>query len=337
MMGATPSSSDVSIDASVVICAYTLARWDDLVAAVASLERQTIAPREVIVVVDHNDELLDMVRGHLPRVVAIENTEQRGLSGARNSGIALAQGRIIAFLDDDAVADPDWLAIQAAAYRDPAVVGVGGSIEPLWPGSQLGWFPDEFAWVVGCTYRGMPTTTAPVRNLIGCNMSFRREVFDRVARFRSGVGRVGTRPVGCEETELCIRVGKAWPDKALLYEPRAVARHRVSPERATWRYFRQRCFSEGLSKAQIAAEVGSKHALRSEMSYTTRVLPQGILRNVRQALLLRHSLASLAQAGAIAAGLAITVVGYGCGKLTVPPDTRPTRAEPRREAQPLHL
>lgn len=61
-----------------------------------------------------------------------------------------------------------------AAYDAPRVMGVGGSIVPRWESARPGWMPRKLDWVVGGTYRGMPATTAPVRNLIGCNMSFRR-------------------------------------------------------------------------------------------------------------------------------------------------------------------
>src|SRR5260370_3129049 len=95
------------------------------------------------------------------------------------------------------------------------------------------WFPEEFYWVVGCTYRGMPGSVAQIRNPIGANMAFRREVFDVVGDFRSEVGRVGTHPVGCEETELCIRVRQHWPHGVFLYQPQACVSHRVPINRAT--------------------------------------------------------------------------------------------------------
>ena len=126
---------------SVVVCAYTEKRWDDLVAAVGSLQAQTMAPHEVIVVVDHNPELLARVAAELPQVTSVENPGRRGLSGARNAGLAVATGDIVAFLDDDAAAEPDWLALLVEGYENPAVVGVGGSAEPEWasgrrPGSH---------------------------------------------------------------------------------------------------------------------------------------------------------------------------------------------------------
>jgi glycosyltransferase involved in cell wall biosynthesis len=298
-----------SLDVSVVICAYTEARWDDLAACVESVQHQSVPPREVIVVIDHNPPLLERVRVHIPGVIVVENHQPRGLSGARNSGIAMAQGAVIAFLDEDAVAAPDWLVQLSASYEDPLVLGVGGAIEPMWLDGRPGWFPEEFNWVVGCTYRGMPQALATVRNLIGCNMSFRREVFEAICGFRSGIGRIGTRPVGCEETELCIRLHQRWPQSVLLYEPRARVYHCVPASRVRWRYFRERCYAEGLSKAQVSHLVGARDGLATERSYTLRTLPQGIVQGMADAFL-RYNPVGLAQAGAIIAGLAFTTAGY---------------------------
>jgi glucosyl-dolichyl phosphate glucuronosyltransferase len=305
---------DAPEDISVIICAYTEERWDDLVGAVESVRRQSLPPREIIVVVDHNPSLLERVRTEIPGVVAIENREARGLSGARNSGILAAAGGLLAFLDEDALAAPDWLERLSAGYADPQVLGVGGAIEPVWLSGRPGWFPEEFDWVVGCTYRGLPQSATPVRNLIGCNMSFRREVFEIAGEFRSGIGRVGTRPLGCEETELCIRVNQRWPQRRLLYEPQARVRHRVPASRARWDYFRSRCYAEGLSKATVARHVGSGDGLASERTYTFRVLPQGIARGLGDVL--RWDTTGLARAGAIMVGLAFTLAGYLIGTIS---------------------
>jgi GT2 family glycosyltransferase len=302
-------------DASVIMCAYTEARWDDMLAAIDSVQRQTVPARELILVIDHNPALYERARAQFPDVTVIENREARGLSGARNSGIAIATGEVLAFLDEDAIAAPDWLERMLTCYQDSQVLGVGGAIEPLWVGQRPAWFPQEFDWVVGCTYLGMPPRAADVRNLIGCNMSFRREVFDVVGGFRSGIGRIGTRPVGCEETELCIRAGQHWPQSVMRYTPEARVLHRVPDSRACWDYFRSRCYAEGLSKALVAHFVGARDGLSSERSYTLRTLPKGVLRGVADTLVGRDR-AGLARAAAIVAGLFITTAGYLVGQLS---------------------
>jgi len=305
--------------ADKIIGAYTEDRWNDLLAAVASVKNQSRPASEIIVVIDHNPALLARVQAALPDVVVIENKGQRGLSGARNSGIAITQSNIIAFMDEDAIAAPDWLAYLCAGYSRPEVLGVGGAIEPLWREGKPAWFPEEFNWVVGCTYRGMPLSAAPVRNLIGCNMSFRRELFAVAGGFRSGIGRVGTLPVGCEETELCIRASRLFPDSVFLYQPLASVQHRVPPGRATWLYFRSRCYFEGRSKALVTALQGKRDGLATERTYTQKTLPHGMWQGL--AAFLHGSpagidrLAGLARSAVIAAGLMITVTGYLTGKL----------------------
>jgi GT2 family glycosyltransferase len=294
---------------TVIICAYSDERWSDLKAAIASVQGQTVPPGEIVVVIDHNPALLERVRAEIPAVIALANRCERGLSGARNSGLAIAQGEIIAFLDDDAVAEPGWLAQLCAGYRDPEVLGVGGAIEPLWLGGRVPWFPAEFGWVVGCSYRGMPESTAAVRNLIGANMSLRREVFAAIGGFSGTLGRVGARPVGCEETELCIRARQHWLGRSLLYEPRARVRHRVPAARVRWGYFLARCYAEGLSKAQVVHLVGPDDGLASERSYTLRTLPQGVVRGLADGLV-RRDISGFARVGAIIAGFACTTTGY---------------------------
>lgn len=314
--------TQAALDVSVVICAYTEGRWHDLLAAVKSVQNQVVPPREIIVVVDHNPAFLERVRAHLQHVVVVENQERQGLSGARNSGVAVAQGTVIAFVDEDAVCAPDWLLRLNAAYEDPNVVGVGGAVEPVWLAGRPGWFPEEFNWVVGCTYRGMPQVAGPVRNLIGCNMSFRREVFEAVGGFRNGIGRIGTRPLGCEETEFCIRVRQQRSQGIFYYEPQARVYHRVPASRASWYYFVSRCYAEGLSKALVSRLVGARDGLDSEWAYTLRTLPKGIVHGLMDTMF-HWDPTGVGRAVAILTGLGVTTAGYVSGLLS----ERPVRVE----------
>jgi glucosyl-dolichyl phosphate glucuronosyltransferase len=306
-----------SADVSVVVCTYAEQRRAELIDVVASVQAQLTPPREIVVVVDHNPRLFEAVRTWLPDVVAVENTGGRGLSGARNTGVWASAGAVVAFLDDDSLAAPDWLELLLAGYERPGVIGVGGSIEPLWLAGKPKAFPPEFDWVVGGTHHQGPLPTArPVRNLQGGNMSFQREVFDAVGGFFAGIGRSGTYPpAGCEETDFCIRLRRRWPDGVLLYEPRARVRHRVPAKRAGWAYFRSRCYAEGLSKAVVAARVGAEDGLSAERSYVWRMLPRGIARGLADAVL-RRDLSGVGRASAILAGLSITTAGYAVGAVS---------------------
>src|ERR1700730_13394641 len=131
--------SDQLRNISVIICAYTEERWTELLAAVESIQKQSVFAREIILVIDHNTSLLERLKAHFPDLIIIENDRLKGLSGARNSGIAIAQGALIAFLDDDAIAEPDWLERLSNNCQDPRILGTGGYVEPLWDEKKPGW------------------------------------------------------------------------------------------------------------------------------------------------------------------------------------------------------
>ncbi|MET9061225.1 glycosyltransferase family 2 protein [Streptomyces antibioticus] len=315
----TPDTkSGTGLGISVVVCAYTEDRWEDILAAVASVAAQSRPALETLLVVDHNPTLLDRLAkeyAHDDGVRVLPNAGPRGLSAGRNTGIARSRGEVIAFLDDDAVAERDWLRRFADPYSDPRVLAVGGRAEPVWSsGRRPDWFPEEFDWVVGCSYRGLPHGRVRVRNILGGNASFRRSAFDVVGGFATGIGRDGDRrPMGGEETDLCIRLTRARPDAILLMDDRAVIHHKVPAAREHFGYFRTRTYAEGLSKALVARSVGTDKGLESERRYATRVLPAGVVRGLRDQVLARPGGAR--RAGAIVAGVLTAAGGYVVGSL----------------------
>jgi len=314
---ATRRATATGLTASVVIAAYSTERWEYLRAAVASVAAQTSPAAETIVVIDHNQDLLDRARRELAvasqqgdsaysRVIVIPNTGARGASGARNTGVARCRGVIVAFLDDDAQAAPDWLHGLLAHFTDPGVVGVGGRLDPLWTTAQPRWFPGEFGWTIGVSYSGMPEQTARVRNVWACNMAVRRSAFEAVGGFREDFGKVGnvSRP---EDTDLCMRVNSgAW-----LYDPACVAGHWVPPQRTRLRYFLVRCYNEGRGKAGLAALNGAGSSTSDECGYAFRVLPRAVSRGLLDAV---HGDGSGGLRGAaIIAGLGLAVAGFTVG------------------------
>jgi GT2 family glycosyltransferase len=294
---------------SAVICVYTFDRLDDVVAAVASVADQTRPPVEILVVVDHNPPLEGEVEARTNgRARIVANKYERGLSGARNTGVAYASGDFVMFLDDDAKAHPECLERLLVAFDDPRVIGAGGWIYPAWP-SKPRWFPDEFLWTVGCSYRGL--APGPTRNLLGAAMCMRRSLFTRVGGFDSSLGRSASArlPHGCEETGFCIRATQTIENSLFVLEPEAHITHTVTRDRTKLRYFIKRCYAEGLSKARLAASVGSDRSLASERSYVTKTLARGFLRNLGD-LFLRRDPSGFLRASAIGVGLACTVAGF---------------------------
>ena len=322
----TPTGWRPPVTVTVVVCVWTPERWDDMAAAFASLAAQTVPPVQTLVVVDHDDDLLARLRSTYPDLTVLPSTFAKGLAGARNTGIGAAVGDVVAFLDDDAAAEPEWVERLLAAYDDERVLGVGGRIDAAWPGSgtRPAAFPAEFDWVVGCTYRGHVDRRATVRNMIGANMSVRRDVLRATGGFHTSLGRVGNHPVGCEETELCLRATALHPAGRFVHEPAAGVRHRVPAQRTTWAYFSARCRAEGRSKAAVSRLAGTGPALETERAYVRRVLPAGVRRGLAEAA--RGDLLGLVRAAWIVGGLVLTAAGYAGGRVSGvsgAPDARP--------------
>jgi GT2 family glycosyltransferase len=288
---------------SVVIPCHRQDRWDYLVAAVASAQAQGVAPAEVIVVVDHNPQLYARIRRDIAGVTVLENRFARGVSGNRNTGAFHAGAELVAFLDDDVVAAPDWLGKLVAPFVDSAVVGTGGSIRPNWLRARPVWFPEEFLWAVGGSYTGLPTTTAPIRNVWSASMVVRRAAFLAVDGFRADFGKVGDR-MRPEDTELCLRMGRTgcW-----MYVPDAVIAHAVPAGRDDFRHFVRRCFAEGRGKIQMAG-LNAGDSLGAERDYLRRTLPRALVRELSDAGRGR-GVAHALRAGAVVLGVAVAGLG----------------------------
>ncbi len=296
----------------MIVCTYTAERWGWLLDVIESLRAQTCAPKEVLVVIDHNEELYERLTGTVGDVTVVRNTGPRGLSGARNTGVDLADSDVVAFLDDDAEAAPDWLERLTALYDDPEVLAVGGRVEPVWESGRPGYFGEELDWIVGCSHRGLPQVASEVRNVIGANMSFRFDVIRKVGGFNLSLGRRGLTPLGCEETEICIRSTMGAPGCRIVYEPAALVRHHVPAVRGTIRYMLSRSWSEGISKAQVSHVVGHKRALGPERRYVRSILPRAVFSAMNDWS--RGDPAGLGRAAALVAVVTCTSAGYLRGR-----------------------
>src|SRR5690349_11718694 len=111
---------------TIVVCAYTRDRWVTLRRAIDVALNQINGNDELLVIVDHNDELLARCREHPGSFKVFPNRHNRGLSGARNTALEEAHGSIIVFLDDDAIPLDGWLDALRTPYADKRVYGVGG-------------------------------------------------------------------------------------------------------------------------------------------------------------------------------------------------------------------
>lgn len=320
---AEEGSSADELTVAIIVCVYTADRLDDIHAALLSLQEQTRRPDEVLVVVDYNPELLEtllesvdntqsasadsMFTDTMP-IRVISNTDVKGLSGGRNTGAAQATADVIGYLDDDATAEPRWLEVMMRHFGDDEVVAVSGWTVPNFDSAPPSWFPHEFLWVVGCSYNGMPTELAEVRNIFGGNAVLRRQTVVDAGGFDTRLGRTAERPLGGEETELCIRISQAIPEAKILSEPEAKIHHRVPADRTTWKYFLSRCRAEGNSKAYLTTQVGSDDGLGAERAYTMSVLPRAFFRALGS--MPRQPVGGIGRAVALVLGLGVTGGGF---------------------------
>jgi GT2 family glycosyltransferase len=317
------------VTATVIIPAYSLDRWDQLSAAVDSVLAQTCPPVALVLCIDHNTQLLERCKQRWERpgtasdfpIVVVPNRFSQAESGsaahvrahgskrrfgagwARNTGAELATGDILVFLDDDASADPDWLEQLLAPYTEATTVAVGGAPLPVYATRRPSWFPRNFDWVFGCAYDGMPTALAPLRHLIGANMSVRREVFEEVGGFHS---------IDFDDLDLCMRVAAQRPTQRILFEPRAIVHHHVPAERVTWSYFWRRCFFVNREKVETFDEMEMAANLHAELDFVARAIRTQTLREIGK--LRRGDRAALARLGAMYVGLAMSGIGHVVGR-----------------------
>lgn len=265
---------------SVIMSTYSSERLRGVMKCIDSLIQQTLQPVEIILVMEPDEELLKYYRDRVPSFIKLIVSGGCGLSNARNTGVKIAQGDIVAFIDDDAIADKHWLKNMVQNYNDRMVLGVGGIVKPLWEDERPSWFIEELSWIIGCSYKGLPKKKSIIRNPIGCNMSFLREVFDRVGYFYEEMGRYGKHLLSCEETEFSIRLGKI-PNSKIIYDPSAIVYHVISSKRKTLGYVFRRSYEEGYSKGLIKSRFQKNESLSVEYTYLRYVFKESVLPKLR--------------------------------------------------------
>jgi glycosyltransferase involved in cell wall biosynthesis len=314
---------------SVIIPAYSAARWALLCRAVESAERQTHKPLEIIVCIDNNAGLLEMAEKRwagppspydVPiRVIASDEHHEEtdieahvrahgsrrrfGAGQARNCAARQSAGEILAFLDDDAAAFPDWLATLVPVYDDPLVQAVGGAPIPDYETERPRWIPTEFNWVFGCAYEGLPLKRAPTRHLIGANMSVRAGVLKRIGGFHS---------IDFDDMDMCHRVAAVGGRGSVIYEPLARVYHYVPAERVSWQYFWRRCFYVNRHKVAAFKAMGQDANLKAEVRFVTVSLTRAVARETVRAA--QGDVAALQRLATVVAGVSLACAGHAVGQ-----------------------
>lgn len=306
-----PVSLDRKPTISVIICAYTDDRWELMLQSVVSVQEQTLQPCEIIVCIDHNETLFHRCvtywadfAGSSPPIRVIQNKYDGHLGSARNTAAEIATGEILVFLDDDAVADKDWLEILTDSYQDERIGAVGGRPIPVFEAGRPAWFPVQFDWVFGCAYDGLPTSRGPLAHLIGANMSVRRTIVERLGGFHSD---------NHDDMDMCHRVAHIMGSEAVIYEPAATVRHFVPTFKLTWKYFWRRSFFVNKGKVAAFAQMGDAATLGAETRFVRYALTKGVLREISQAA--KGDAHGLARSAAIIAGVGLAAAGHVAGRI----------------------
>jgi glycosyltransferase involved in cell wall biosynthesis len=243
---------------AISVVLSTCNRRESLARALGCLLAQHDAPPHEIIVVDNRstDGTRELVaslahaadEGRL--VYAYE--PRQGLSYARNAGIARARAPLIAFTDDDVLADPDWMAaIERAFARHLDVQYVGGRVLPRWQAPPAWLTPVHWSPLALQDHGPEPFEVGPDRPLclVGANMAFRAGAFRLAGLFSPRVQLLPGTLGSTEDHELMRRI---WETGGRgIYDPSIVVRADVQPERLARAYHRRWHYAHGRSHARM--------------------------------------------------------------------------------------
>ena len=300
---------------SVIATSHTLDRLGDIFDLMDSLKAQRYVPLETLFVAEGSRELYERVAGYIAeRKIAnsrvLFNGGDPGLSAARNIGIEAAKGEMLAFLDDDAIAFPDWAEEVVRTCQADSVIGLTGATLPLWDDGEMSWLPEEFFWLISCTgWAGLEEITE-VRNAWGHNMAFRRESFQACGGFDNAHG--FHRGAFAEDNEFSLRV-RAATGKRIVFSPFARVWHKVHRYRLSWSWVVERSYFIGRSRRMLQRAAGAAAPLAAERTLLRRILTQLLPRTLAD--LPRRPRLAGRRIGLISASLTFLALGYLSGVL----------------------
>ena len=267
---------------SVIVCTYNQAGY--LRKALTSLSGQTLPPNSFEVLVidngssDDTREVAEAFR-HIKHLRFIRDPVL-GLSHARNTGWRAARGRLVAYMDDDAVASPHWAERILRRFHDfsPRPGSVGGKVTPIWEAKRPQWLTRELERHLSL----VDWMDAPMRledgglYLAGTNVSYRRDLLEQSGGFRTNLGRKGPLLRGNEELWMQRYLHRR--QASLWYDPEILVQHHIKAQRLTPSWFFSRFYWQGVSDALLEAQTarwdGKKSPglarLNDEMRQTVR-------------------------------------------------------------------
>lgn len=275
---------------SVIVPSYSMKNYPNLTDAIDSLLNQSHADIEVVVVIHTSKNLYEeIVKAYVTqnKVKVVFSERSLGAAAARNVGIGVAHGDILAFIDDDAVADKKWVENLINTYQELDAIAVGGKILPIWLPSKPAYLPGELYWLVGVTHKGFAEDKlVEIRNAFGPNMSFKKEVFEQVGLFNENLGfsKQGTSYIQAEETEFSLRMTSKFGVR-VIYNPEAIVHHKIPVSKAGLKLMLKRSFYQGYSKVLLQKLRPSQNSISTEKSYLKHLLLKYIPQRIKRVLL----------------------------------------------------
>lgn len=278
---------------AIIIC--TNNRYDLLEKALDSAIAQGNAGDEIIVVDNSPDR--DQAKSFACRFsgsakIRFAFEENQNLSHARNVGAALARSEIVAFMDDDAVAEPGWALALAETFgsAESGTGCVGGAVKPIWPSTPPSWLTPTLAGYLSIVdWGGCQKELGPGEWLAGCNIAFNRQALLDIGGFRTDIGRTGN-PLSLmsnEETFAWQALKRA--GYKILYSPQAIVSHHIDKKRLDASWLSRRIAWQAVSDAISDPEYATGVANSAPPFKTTHKL-FGAIRRLRRNVKSQHRL-----------------------------------------------
>lgn len=239
---------------SAVICTHNRACY--LRKALNSLLQQTLPPAQFeIVVVDNrsSDKTQEVVLEEFSDCTNLRYVYEPllGLSQARNTGWQRALGEYVAYLDDDAIASPEWLEKILVSFEHihPRPGVVCGKVEPIWENPRPLWVSDRLVGYFSVIDYSDKPIFLEDKYFCGANMAFPTEVLKESGGFNINLGRKGKNLLSNEE--LLLRKELQQLSYSIYYHPKVCVKHHVPPDRIAKRWLLTRAYWQGISNAAL--------------------------------------------------------------------------------------
>lgn len=284
--------------------------YDHFCEAAESVLNQTYNNVELVVIVDGTPDVYDKILEDYDNredMIISCNDENVGLLQSRNRGAELATGDVVAFIDDDAIADEEWIERLVDAYENQNAIATGGKMTPEWIAGKPSFLPEEFYWLIGVTHRGFADGAGEVRNTFGSNISFRTNLFEELGGFNVSIGgRKGDKNLQGGETELCARMRTEY-DQGIWYVPEAEVAHKVFQYRTKVGWLLDRAFWQGYSKRAMETLLDDNDD--EEAEFLTRLITDFTLLRIRN-IIQSPSIARITQLVMLWVFTATVGIGY---------------------------